>query len=976
MKQTIAFLILFVFFGISSAIAQQHKITGTVTDKSDKSSLPGVTIMVKGTTVGTATDIDGKYSIDAKTGDVLVFSFVGMETIEVSVKDQTVINIALIAESQTIDEVVVIGYGVRKKGSITGSVSTVKSDKLENTPVASFAQALQGQAPGLQVFTNSGQPDAPTSFTLRGVNSINAGTSPLFIIDGMQINAADFASFNANDFESINVLKDASSTAIYGARATNGVILITTKRGRMGEKAKITVRGQMGISSLAYGKWDLMNTQEKLDYEEEIGLHAQDPNYNRADWEGTNVDWRDVVFNNNAFLQSYEISVSGATPKTNYYISGGFHDQEGITYGTFFKRFTTRVNVDTKANDWLKMGVNISAGYEQSNSSYENQYSAYTPLGGVKKMNPYWNPYNPDGSIASMGDGTWKGTNENPIEFINSQNEQSNKMKFTGSGFIEVTPIKGLVLKTLGGADFADIRGSLSRDPDYAPNQGEGSVSEEFARRYSLLITNTADYSYSWDGTHNLRVLAGQEANYYNGSSFGVTASGITDKRLLQISGSTTFPEATSAKLETTFLSFFGRAEYNYMEKYFIDGTIRRDGSSKFGPNTRWGNFWSVGAMWNIKKERFMTNLPAITSGQLSFTAGKQGNSSIGDYLALATVTNTAYGSAQGINPNVIGNPDLTWENTLALNLGIKVGLFDRMQVNIDLYHKITTDMLMEIPHSLTSGFSKGWDNIGKMRNNGVDFDVNVDVLRNANFFWNVSGNFSYNKNEILELYDGKDEYTESRYGLKYQVGHPVGEFFVNRFAGVNPANGDAFYYTKNGDITTEVSAQDIVVTGKTYFAPWSGGFATSFGYKGVTLSAQFSWVADRYMLNNDRFFTESNGQFSSENQSKKLLYDRWKKEGDIATVPRHGEYMALTDDRLIEDASFMRMKNLNLSYRLPESLVKRTGFFSSVMVFAQAENLFTITGFSGFDPEYNGNAYAATYPLSRQFTFGLEINL
>lgn len=976
MKKIIALCIILIGMSTGVCLAQTRTLTGTITDKADKAPLPGVTIMLKGTSTGTASDIDGKYTIQVKDGDILIISSIGMVSQEIPIKGQQTLDIIMSADSQVLEEVVAIGYGVRKKGSITGSVSTVKSDKLENIPVASFAQALQGQAPGLQIFTNSGQPNAASTFTLRGVNSLNAGTTPFFIIDGMQVSTQDFAAYNPNDFESISVLKDASSTAIYGARATNGVIIITTKRGRMSEKARVTVRGQMGISTLAYGKWDMMNTREKLNYEEEIGVRTPGE-YDRTELEAIDVDWRDVVFKDNAMLQNYELSVSGANEKTNYYISAGFHDQEGITYGTFFQRYSTRVNVDTRANNWLRMGVNMTGAYEKSNSSYENSYTAFTPLGGVRKMNPYWNPYNPDGSIASLTDGTWKGTDENPIEYINSEKEESNKVKFTGSLFAEVTPIKNLTLKTLGGIDFADDRGTMTRNPEYVPNKGDGSVNESFSRRYTLQITNTADYQYSIDNLHNLRFLLGQEASYYYGFGFDIKGSGITDRRLLQLGNAINFSNGSSSKIETTFLSFFGRAEYNYNEKYYIDATIRRDGSSRFGRNTRWGMFWSTGAMWNMQKESFMDALPFLSGTQVSVSIGKQGNSSIPDYAHIPTVGKLPYGDNQGISPNKIGNPDLTWENTTTLNIGIRFELFNRLRFNMDIYHKITTDMLMEVPYSLTSGSFNEWDNIGKMRNNGIDFDMNADVIRTNDFLWNVSANFSYNKNTILALYEDNDEYTLAASGLKYKVGHSAGEFYLNRFAGVNPANGDALYYTKNGYITPEISAADqVMTTGKSYHAPWSGGFATSFTYKGLSLSAQFSWVADRYMINNDRFFSESNGQFSSENQSRKLLYDRWKKPGDIAKVPRHGEYMALTEDRMLENASFLRMKNLSLNYRIPATLLKRIGFFESINVFAQAENLFTITNFSGFDPEVSANVYASTYPLSRQFTFGLEINL
>lgn len=978
MKKLFGIVIFLLFVGWQLGMAQTRQISGVVTDKMDKSPLPGVTIMVKGTATGTATNIDGAFTISVRPTDVLVFSFVGMKPKEVPVGDQVRLEVTMEPEALAIDEVVVIGYGVRKKGSITGSVSTVKADKMENVPVASFDQALQGQAPGLQVISGSGQPNSPASFMLRGVNSINASSTPLFILDGMQISSNDFASLNPGDIESVNVLKDASSTAIYGARATNGVVIITTKRGKMGEKARVTARMQAGISNLAFGHWNVMNTKEKLNYEEEIGLHANDPSWNRADWEGTDTDWRDMIFNNNALLQNYELSVSGATPKTNYYFSGSMHDQEGIAYSTFFKRYAARLNLETQANDWLKLGANVTASYEKYlDDPFEGQPAINSLLGSATCMNPYWNPFREDGSVASMSDGSWPTTEyQNPIEFINSSDRDVNKSKFIGTAFLEVTPVKGLTLKTLGGADFSFLRSTTKNDPDYLPNNGEAGMGESFGRTYTLQITNTIDYAFSVGDDHQIRMLLGQEANFHEGNSFSIRGNGFTDKRLEELILATSYTDGNSQKVTTTFLSFFGRAEYNYREKYYFDATYRRDGSSRFGPDSKWGNFWSLGAMWNMKREHFLAEMDWLSGAQVAFTIGTQGNSSISDYLYLATLTGAGYSydMQNGLIPGTIGNPDLTWEKTRSMNWSLKLGLWERIDLNVDVYHKATHDMLMNVPFSMTSGFSSGWDNVGKMVNNGIDFDMNATLLRTSDFSWNLGFNFSYNRNKIKELYNGITEYIDEGEGIKYQVGHKLGEFYVNRFAGVNPANGDALWYTKEGGITNQFKEEDAVVTGQSYIAPWSGGFSTALSYKGIALSAQFSWVGERYVNNVDRFFSETNGRESQLNQSKVLLYDRWKKPGDITNVPRHGEYIQY-DDRLLENVAFLRLKNLSLSYSFPQDLMQRTRFIEALRIFGQAQNLFTWTSFNGLDPEIAGTTYVGHYPLSRQFTLGLEVS-
>lgn len=975
MRKTLGLLILLLGLCFQVCIAQTRQISGLVTDKNDKSPLPGVTVMIKGTSTGTVTGVDGHYAIKAQNGDILVYTFIGMKAQEVVLQNQQEVNIAMEPESQSIDEVVVIGYGVRKKGSITGSVSTLKSDKLANIPVASFDQALQGAAPGLQIISGSGQPNSPASFTLRGINSLSAGSTPLFILDGMQISATDIASINPNDIESINVLKDASSTAIYGARATNGVIIITTKRGQMSEKAKVTARVQVGLSNLAFGRWNVMNTKEKLDYEEEIGLHASDPGYNRADWENTDIDWRDAVFNNNAPLQSYEVSVSGASAKTNYYFSGSMYDQEGITYQTFFRRYSTRLNLDTKANDWLKIGTNITASFEKYRSDPSEGTAALNgPLAGATSMNPYWNPYKEDGSISTSLDGSWPSQEyQNPLGFIESIDMKNSKSKFIGTVFAEITPIKGLILKSLGGADFTYFMSSIKNDPEYVTNNGEGSVTENAGRVYTLQISNTADYSFQLGADHNIRMLLGQEANYHEDFAFGIRGNGYSDKRLLELSLATSFANGISQKTVTTFLSFFGRAEYNFREKYYLDATYRRDGSSRFGADTKWGNFWSLGFMWNAKKEGFLSDNRLFSAATTAFTIGTQGNSAIPDYIYLATLTPYSYDQKNGMIPGTIGNPDLTWEKTRSMNWNLQLGFWNRVNMNVDIYHKITTDMLMQVNVSMTSGFSRNYDNVGKMTNTGVDFDLNTAVIRTPEFSWNIGFNFSYNRNRLKELYYGTTEITDESEGLKFQIDHPIGEFYVNRFAGVNPANGDALWYTKDGDITNEFREEDAVVTGQSYISPWSGGFSTSLAYKGFAISAQFSWIGKRYINNVDRFFSESNGKYAALNQSKCLLYDRWKKPGDIANVPRHGIAMQY-DDRLLENAAFLRMKNLNISYSFPQELMMRTRFIESLKIYGQAQNLFTLTKFSGLDPEVATASYAGHYPLSRQLSVGLEV--
>lgn len=877
-----------------------------------------------------------------------------------------------------VDEVVVVAYGVRKKGTTTGSMSVVKDKIMEAVPTPSFDQALQGQASGLQVLSSSGEPGAVANFKIRGINSINAGTEPLFILDGVAVSSEDFSAINPSDIESVSVLKDASSTSIYGARAANGVIVITTKRGRVGDNGKIAVRAQYGVSSLAYGKWDVMNTTERLNYEEEIGLRKAG-SYDRELLERTNIDWRDVVYNDAASFYSTEIQTSGATQGGfNYFISGNIFSQDGIAVGSSYDRYTFRANLEAKINNWFKVGSNATFAYEKISEAQEGEYTTSTPISASRLMLPYWNPYKEDGSWASAADGSWTGSNVNPMEWQTTNWNDTNKWKVIATAFAELRPLPGLTLRTLGGIDFLDMRSNNETSPDFVGNQGEGAIGRGFSRATNLTWTNTISYLFDIKDDHHFNVLLGQEAVDNQSDAFSVIGRGQTNSYLVNLSAATRADIPTDSRSGSTYLSFFGRAEYNYLGKYFVDLSARRDASSRFGTNSRWANFWSVGTMWNAKAESFLENVSWLDNAQLLASIGTSGNSSIPDYDHLALVAGgPIYGLEgqvlPGLAPYSKGNEDLTWEKTTILNITMKLGFLNRFNLTAEFYNKYTSDMLMAVPVSVVGGYSTRWSNMGAMVNRGVDLDLNVNVLKFKDFLWTVSANASYNKNEIKELYEGRDEYELSTTGLFLKKGHSFGEFYTNRFAGVNPANGDALWYDKNGNLTNECLDEDKVLVGKSYIAPWQGGFGTSLSWKGLTVSTQFSWVADRWMMNNDRYFNESNGTFVNYNQSKKMLYDRWKKPGDVATVPRYG-IAAQLDSRFLEDASFLRWKNLMVSYTLPANLLAPLKVVENIRVYAQGQNLLTFTKFQGMDPESSMNIYAAQYPMSRQFSIGLEI--
>ena len=975
MPKILAALVLFMAGCFALNAQSLVKVSGVVTSSDDGLPMIGVAVM-DGAGNGVITSLDGDYAIEVAPGTELTFSSIGYLDAKVVVPQAATFthNVQMQPESMQLDDVVVIAYGVRKKGTVAGSVSTVKSEKLENTPTAAFDQALQGQVAGLTVLSNTGEPSSSATMTIRGTNSINSGTSPLYILDGVAISASDFNTINPADIESMSVLKDASSTSIYGARAANGVIVITTKRGRNMDQPNINYRMQMGWSALAHGNWDLMNTAERIQYEKELGLTAGQ-NYNYLST--IDVNWMDVVFNDSAMLQSHELSVSGATDKTNYYFSGGYYDQQGIAPGSQFTRYSMRFNMEQQMSSWLKMGTNTMFNYQDIMQADEGSYTLVTPISAARFMLPYWNPYKADGSLASLSDGSWNGQGQNPLEWLENNPLAYKKYKLFSTVFAELTLYKNLVFKSQFGADFSHTTGFSQSFPEYVPNQGEGSAARSSSDALNLQVSNTLTYRFDIDNIHDFNFLLGHEWQDYHVEAFSVSTAGQNNGKLTDIStGTRTTSWTSTADSDYSRVSYFGRGEYNYADKYYGELSLRTDGSSRFGANNRWGVFGAVGFMWNLRNEDFMSGSRNwLTMGQIALSSGTSGNSEIPNYEHLALIGGGSdYVGDAGVAPVQPGNENLTWENTWTSNIAFHFGFWNRLNVDLELYNKQTTDMLMAVPlaYSQSNGYGYIWDNVGTMVNRGVELNVNATVLAYKDFSWNVNANVGYNHNRLTELYNGVDEYETANTSTKLVVGHPVGEFYINRYAGVNPANGDALWYDKDGNITNELRDEDKVMIGKTYHAPWQGGFGTALSWKGLSLSAQFSWVGDRWMLNNDRYFDESNGRFMTYNQSSRLL-NRWKHPGDITDIPRHGEYTEF-DSRLLEDASFLRLKNLMLSYSLPKNILKKTGFIRGLRVYAQGQNLLTFTNFSGLDPEGTTNLYAAQYPMSRQYTFGLDL--
>ena len=971
------------------AVAQNVRVSGTISD-SDGHALIGASVEVKGNAnLGTVALDGGEYTISVPSSATLIFSYMGMVPQEIAVGGRTKIDVVMVADAHQVQDVVVIGYGSGVAAeSVVGSVSIVASQKLANTPVANVADVLQGKIPGMQVYTDSGEPTAGATMFVRGVSSMNADTDPLYILDGTPVSSTVFRALNANDIESITLLKDAASTSIYGSRAANGVLYITTKKGRTGMEPVIKVQYQGGFSSMVENKkFELMNSAEQIQFEEMLYPHLlTDPAWlTKKEYilrNNFNFDWKGYAYSQNAGVTGIDASVTGATNNTTYYISAGYLDTEGIAPRSNNTRYSFRTNLDAKIRDWFKMGTNINLAYSDYLTSVTGWYTQSVD-GLVYGQAPYNAPYEmifkEDGTI-ELGEELDKfpfaGNMYNPYYYYEKFPNSNNRVNLSGSLYEEITPIEGLTLRATQAIDAYDTRQSANRLPSYAGNLGNGSATEYFYRYYQLTSSNTAEYKFDL-GDNHFTFLAGHESIVAHGNGFEAYIQGLTDDRLLLFGAGTasTAEVGSHSKVDEVSNSFFGRVNYAYGNRYHFDASLRTDGSSKFGRNARWATFWSVGGMWNIKNEDFMLNADKVNDLRLRLSYGTTGNSGIGNYIAYGTIgTGPNYNGAAG---TTIGNPanhDLTWETVTTANLGVTARLFNRASVEVDVYNRVTSNMLMDVPYSAATGYSSGWGNVGKLSNTGFELQASYDLVQRPDMLWTVYGNVAYNHNEILELYNGIQEFVDGGTGLKYAVGHAVGEFTGVHFSRVDPRDGMPIWLDKNGNETKQYSDSNENWLNMNYNADWSGGFGTSFTWKGFTASADFSWVGDRYMWLNEKFYT-ANLNFGSVGQTRyeKRLLNMWQKPGDITDIPKAGTKFNF-DSTVYSNAAFLRLKNVTLSYNVPEYLLDKTGFVKGARIFAIGRNLLTFTNYLGFDPEHFGNGSKGTYPGTRQYTFGVEL--
>lgn len=924
-------------------------------------------------------------------------SFIGMKTEEVAIQPN--IRATLKSDSQMVDEIVVVAYGSAKKSSLTGSVDIVKADQLVKVPVTSFDQALQGKSAGVQVTAATGRPGSKANIKIRGTSSISAGSDPLYVIDGVPMSSTDFASINANDIEYMSILKDASATAIYGSRGSNGVILVTTKKGKTG-KTTFNIRAQYGISTKTNDDLNMMNAQEKLTYERQLGSgYGATGGANGGPMTDAeiaahrNTDWYDEIFRTGA-TQLYELNMSGGSEKTKFYISGQYYDQDAIVPGSYLNRGTARVNVEHTVSDRVKIGVATSAGVSKE-GLLRTDRNALNPFNYVYSANPYDAPYNEDGTYNT--DITVGGVALNIFENIENNPSYINRLKLMGAFNLEWKIWDEIKYVTVAGIDFNQAIQYQYNKPESQlsgilnPNPGDpkGYRNDNFTQRATWLWTNMLAYEKTFNQVHSVKAVVGMEAQASQYRRINALVEGFPTGKLDAISIGSTNKDVLGTTTDWRMLSYLGSAGYTYDDKYIIDAAVRRDGSSRFGADNQFGTFWAVGLGWNMERERFLEDVEWLTRLKLRGSVGTSGNNNIGDYAAQGVYGYGSYNGASTAYPGRLPNPNLSWEKSMQSSVGLEASFFDsRLNVTFDLYKRKTTDLLLATRLSMTSGFSSRIDNVGEMQNKGYELAISGDIIRTNDWTFSLNGMISQNKNKVEKLYKGND--IMIGWNSLVSEGHPINVYKMVRWAGVNPANGDALYYTKDGDITNVYNSDDaVVLDGKTPDPKYFGSFGARLAYKGIELSGDFYFSGGNYIYNHINYFTQSDGSMMDQNLDRKLLYDQWMKPGDVTNIPEQRlSNNTQPSTRYLEDGSYLRLRNVTLAYTLPKRWLKPLRM-ENLRVYAQGLNLFTVTNFSGMDPEVGdspstGAASTAgpaasvldfSFPAARTIMFGVEIS-
>ena len=999
MKVRIWMLTLCLLTGLSSVLAQTITVRGNVVDENGE-ALPGVSIVPKSAPKqGTVSNIEGQFTLKVHSGERLTFSFMGYTSQELSAATQ--MDVRMQPSDLMLNDVVVVGYMERKVANTSASVVKVSAKDLAMKPVANPLDAVQGKVSGLQVFSSSGEPSARLSMSLHGQGSLGAGTGLLVIMDGMQVSMNVLQAMNPNDIESVQFLKDAAATSIYGARAANGVMYVTTKRGRTETRPTINLRAQYAVSTLANTDYfdQLMTGPELLRYYQETGIYtaAEIATLKERYFKETDFQWYKYVYQP-APMYTADVSVSGGTSAVRYYLSGGALSQDGLRMGSGYKKVFGRINLDAKLSDWVRANINTQVSYDDTRVSPFGSQSAVG--GGMATLNaPFASPYDPV---------TGKELERVPLldlatpsHVIATSPAKQNAFILSANGNLTLTPLKGLTLRSLVGLElnYGDSRSRIL--PSNYRAHGVGGAERGYTMVSNITVTNTAAYDMSF-GQHSLTALLGHEYTNYKDDGFSASGSGLLDDRLYLLNNATQSKQIGEGTNGYAFLSFFTQLSYDFSKRYFVDLVLRNDASSRFGRNKRNGLFWSLGLLWKAKSEQLLQDVAWLNDLDLKISYGTQGNSSIPPYSTAAYAGKVGQ-KMGGMSLGFIsqGNPNLGWEHQSKLTVGVKARLLNRLDLNLEYYNRITSDMLFEVPLPYTSGLPVGnagyatrYENVGRYLNHGIDLQLGADVLRGRDWGVSANVNFNYNRDMVLELFENRQSWHEPGGQLAYIVGKPV-TFVLPLYKGVNPQTGVPEWYKPGADknqtrrddtdVTSEYANALTQNTGVSAYTPFTGGWGLSAYWKGFYLTADFFFALGKHMISLDKQYYENDyfvrDKEGNSNGSRRL-FDYWKKPGDNAEFPslewvRNPNHQSTyLDSKMLENASFMRLKNFTLGYDIPRKSLGRQRIVRSAKVFFTGRNLLTFTKFRGPDPEVNRSVSIGVNPNTKQMSIGVEIGL
>lgn len=979
--------------GTNLAVQQQdQKLKGQVIDATTGEPVIGVNVLVKGTTNGTITDIDGKYELNAPAGAILQISFIGYKTVEITAtaSEQT---IKLQEDTETLEEVVVVGYGVQKKESLTGAMSTLKENRLKDVTTPTVENMLNGKVSGVYVAPGSGQPGSNGAVQIRGRATLSGSTSPLWVIDGVIV-GEDPGVLNPSDIENMTILKDAASTAIYGSQGANGVIIVTTKMGKS-EKMKINASVKLGVSTMTNGKMEVMNGAELYDYyasfpnQEDIKFSRWNPELRNA-----NFDWGELA-SQAGFTQDYNISLSGGNEKMSSYFSLGYYSEEGTVKGYKYDRYSFRYRSNYKPFSWLTIKPNISGSMKNTDDSQYDYTAKYT-------MFPWDSPYDEDGNLVPDRYSGWVDSSDlNYLNSISYGNHTTRKTyEFSGNFDFDIKITDWLTFTSVNNYRWTGYFQSTYTDPRTDSASGvQGRVEEEQTNNIQRYTNQYLTFNKMF-GKHSVQALLAYE--FMDTSAKVINAKGTGIVSGFEVLDATATPEEVGGNLtEWAKQSVFAKANYTYDNRYLAEVSLRRDGASNFGDDKKYGNFFSISAGWNINREKWFKS-DWVDVLKLRASYGSVGNIPYSKYpqYGLYSVSSN-YNGIPAILISQVGNKDLTWEQTYTAGVGIDANFFNnRLRFVFDYYNKYTSNILYQVPVSGLTGITSRWQNVGEMRNSGIEITIGGDIIRTKDWLWSLDLNMGYNKNKLEKLYGddpnmmiigggGNDTSIAGAAEKVLKVGYSTDRYYLREWAGVDPKNGAPLWYKNDGsgETTSNYSEAKQVMTEATS-PKLFGGFNTSLTWKNIDLNASFGFSLGGKIYNYSRQEYDSDGAYTDRNQMKLIDgWSRWEKEGDIATHPaasygnKSNSNKAST--RYLEDGDYLKLRSLSIGYNLDLSKY----YIQNMRIYFTAENVFTLTGFSGIDPEvpayYDettgtyksiGTAGANLYPSTRKFMFGINL--